>query len=74
MTVSLLGMAAPGFDRLLDVLEACHGRIARQCGRLQAHRVLQADDLWSLGRAMAARRALRLASPEPGRRARDERD
>lgn len=40
MTVSLLGAAAPGFDRPLDVLEACHGRIARQCdtlGKLLAH-------------------------------------
>ncbi|MGE5319466.1 MAG: hemerythrin domain-containing protein [Hyphomicrobiaceae bacterium] len=44
MTVSLLGAAAPGFDRPLDVLEACHGRIARQCdtldkllAHLQAH-------------------------------------
>jgi hemerythrin-like domain-containing protein len=40
MTVSLLGAAAPGFERPLDVLEACHGRIARQCDtldRLLAH-------------------------------------
>ena len=36
MTVSLLGAAAPGFDRPLDVLEACHGRIARQCDTLDA--------------------------------------
>lgn len=34
MTVSLLGAAAPGFDRPLEVLEACHGRIARQCDTL----------------------------------------
>ena len=34
MTVSLLGAAAPGFDRPLDVLEACHSRIARQCDTL----------------------------------------
>lgn len=34
MTRSLLGAAAPGFDRPLDVLEACHGRIARQCDTL----------------------------------------
>lgn len=34
MTGSLLGEAAPGFDRPLDVLEACHGRIARQCATL----------------------------------------
>ncbi len=34
MTTSLLGAAAPGFDRPLDVLEACHGRIAKQCDTL----------------------------------------
>ena len=34
MTVSLLGAAAPGFDRPLAVLEACHGRIAKQCDTL----------------------------------------
>ncbi len=35
MTVSLLGAAAPGFDRPLEVLEACHGRIAKQCDTLE---------------------------------------
>ena len=35
MTVSLLGTAAPGFDRPLEVLEACHGRIAKQCDTLE---------------------------------------
>ncbi|WP_296750334.1 hemerythrin domain-containing protein [Thiobacillus sp.] len=35
MTGSLLGAAAPGFDRPLDVLEACHGRIAKQCDTLE---------------------------------------
>lgn len=35
MIASLLGAAAPGFDRPLDVLEACHGRIARQCDTLE---------------------------------------
>ncbi|NDP49487.1 MAG: hemerythrin domain-containing protein [Sulfuriferula multivorans] len=34
MTASLLGAVAPGFDRPLDVLEACHGRIAKQCDTL----------------------------------------
>ncbi len=34
MKASLLGAAAPGFDRPLEVLEACHGRIARQCDTL----------------------------------------
>ncbi|MBT9590903.1 MAG: hemerythrin domain-containing protein [Thiobacillus sp.] len=34
MTASLLGSAAPGFDRPLDVLEACHGRISKQCDTL----------------------------------------
>jgi hemerythrin-like domain-containing protein len=40
MSLSLLGTAAPGFDRPLEALEACHGRIARQCdtlGKLLAH-------------------------------------
>ena len=40
MTFSLMGAAAPGFDRPLEVLEACHGRIAKQCDtldRLLAH-------------------------------------
>ena len=44
MTASLLGPAAPGFERPLEVLEACHARIARQCdtldrllGHLPAH-------------------------------------
>jgi hemerythrin-like domain-containing protein len=35
VTASLLGAAAPGFDRPLDVLEACHGRIAKQCATLE---------------------------------------
>lgn len=35
MTVGLLGAAAPGFDRPLEVLEACHVRIARQCDTLE---------------------------------------
>ncbi|MBI1282758.1 MAG: hemerythrin domain-containing protein [Thiobacillus sp.] len=35
MTRSLLGTAAPGFDRPLEVLEACHDRIARQCDTLE---------------------------------------
>jgi hemerythrin-like domain-containing protein len=35
MTASLLGAAAPGFDRPLEVLEACHGRIAKQCDTLK---------------------------------------
>src|SRR5512139_2235292 len=34
MSRSLLGTAAPGFDRPLEVLEACHGRIAKQCDTL----------------------------------------
>lgn len=40
MTASLLGAAAPGFDRPLEVLEVCHGRIIKQCdtlGRLLTH-------------------------------------
>jgi iron-sulfur cluster repair protein YtfE (RIC family) len=35
MIASLLGAAAPGFDQPLDVLEACHGRIAKQCDTLE---------------------------------------
>ncbi len=35
MTGSLLGAPAPGFDAPLDVLEACHARIARQCDTLE---------------------------------------
>jgi len=35
MTAGLLGAAAPGFDRPLDVLEACHSRIAKQCDTLE---------------------------------------
>ena len=34
MSASLLGVAAPGFNRPLEVLEACHGRIAKQCDTL----------------------------------------
>lgn len=34
MSASLLGAAAPGFDRPLEMLEACHGRIAKQCDTL----------------------------------------
>jgi len=35
MTDALLGRPAPGFDAPLDVLEACHARIARQCDTLE---------------------------------------
>jgi len=48
MTVSLLGAAAPGFDRPLAVLEACHGRIAKQCDTLEkllAHLPVHGADL-----------------------------
>jgi hemerythrin-like domain-containing protein len=48
MTASLLGAAAPGFDRPLDVLEACHGRIAKQCDtldKLLAHLPAQGADV-----------------------------
>ncbi|MBW8306180.1 MAG: hemerythrin domain-containing protein [Thiobacillus sp.] len=34
MTVSRLGAAAPGLDRPREVVEACHGRIAKQCDTL----------------------------------------
>ena len=48
MTASLLGAAAPGFDRPLDVLEACHGRIIKQCdtlGRLLTHLPVHGADI-----------------------------
>lgn len=35
MIPGLLGAAAPGFDRPLDALEACHARIAKQCDTLE---------------------------------------
>jgi hemerythrin-like domain-containing protein len=35
MIPGVLGEAAPGFDQPLDVLEACHQRIARQCDTLE---------------------------------------
>lgn len=47
MSVSLLGAAAPGFGQPLEVLEACHGRIARQCDtldKLLAHLPLHGAD------------------------------
>lgn len=34
MSANLLGVAAPDFARPLDLLEACHARIARQCDTL----------------------------------------
>lgn len=54
---SLLDMAAPGFDQPLDMLEACHGRIARQCDTLEkllAHLPLHGAD----SRAQQAARAV----------------
>ncbi|MFO7541625.1 MAG: hemerythrin domain-containing protein [Thiobacillus sp.] len=47
MTASLMGTAAPGFERPLEVLEACHSRIARQCDtldKLLAHLPLHGAD------------------------------
>ena len=35
MSASLLGEAAPGFDRPLDVLQACHTQIVRRCDTLE---------------------------------------
>ena len=58
MTASLLGAAAPGFDRPLAVLEACHGRIAKQCDtltRLLAHLPAHGAD----AQAQQAARAVR---------------
>lgn len=35
MTSGLMGEVAPGFDQPLEVLEACHRRIAKQCDTLE---------------------------------------
>jgi hemerythrin-like domain-containing protein len=48
MTPGLMGELAPGFDQPLDVLEACHRRIARQCDnfeRLLAHHDIHDSDI-----------------------------
>ncbi|MEW6120646.1 MAG: hemerythrin domain-containing protein [Pseudomonadota bacterium] len=48
MTLDLLGGAAPGFDAPLDMLEACHARIAHQCDtldKLLAHLPVHGADL-----------------------------
>ena len=47
MTPGLMGELAPGFEHPLDVLEACHRRIARQCDTLEkllAHHADHASD------------------------------
>lgn len=47
MTAGVLVAAAPGFERPLDVLEACHSRIVRQCAtleKLSAHLPLHGAD------------------------------
>ena len=47
MTPGLMGELAPGFDQPLDVLEACHRRIARQCDSLEtllAHHAVHDSD------------------------------
>lgn len=36
MTAGVFGAPAPGFDRPLDVLQACHTRIAKQCDTLDS--------------------------------------
>lgn len=56
MTGSLLGAAAPGFDRPLEMLEACHGRISRQCDtldKLLAHLLSQGVDIQAQQAAQA---------------------
>jgi hemerythrin-like domain-containing protein len=48
MTPGLMGEIAPGFDQPLDVLEACHRRIARQCDTLEkllAHHAVHGSDI-----------------------------
>ncbi len=55
----LLDSAAPGFDAPLQMLRACHGRIAAQCAtlqRLHQHMQTQGDDEQA---AQAARAILR---------------
>jgi len=57
MTRDLLGSAAPGFDAPLEMLEACHARIARQCDtldKLLAHLPAHGAD----GQAQQAARAV----------------
>lgn len=47
MTPGLMGELAPGFDQPLDLLEACHRRIARLCDTLEkllAHHAVQDSD------------------------------
>ncbi len=55
MTASLLGEAAPGFEQPVDVLEACHARMARQCDTLD--KLL--EHLPAHGADMQARQAAR---------------
>jgi hemerythrin-like domain-containing protein len=48
MIPAWMGEAAPGFERPLDMLEACHRRIARQCDTLEkllAHHAVHASDI-----------------------------
>lgn len=57
MTSDLLGKTAPGFDAPIDVLEACHLRIAAQCNTLEkllAHLPVHGAD----GQAQQAARAV----------------
>lgn len=56
MIPGLTGEAAPGFDQPLEMLEACHGRIARQCDtleKLQAHLPRHGADLQARQAAQA---------------------
>jgi hemerythrin-like domain-containing protein len=57
MTPGLMGELAPGFDQPLDVLEACHRRIAWQCDTLEkllAHHAVHDSDTqaWQAARAI----------------------
>ncbi len=48
MTPVLMGEVAPGFDQPLDMLEACHRRIAGQCDTLEtllAHHAVHDSDI-----------------------------
>jgi hemerythrin-like domain-containing protein len=56
MIPGFTGEAAPGFDQPLEMLAACHERIARQCDtlqRLQAHLALHSADLQARQAAQA---------------------
>ncbi|HQS99742.1 MAG: hypothetical protein B7Y26_11075 [Hydrogenophilales bacterium 16-64-46] len=65
MSEDLLGKSAPGFDAPLDVLEACHARIAAQCDTLEkllAHLPLRGADAQAQQAARAVMRYFDVAA------------